>query len=330
MTTPTPREILGIHHVTAIASDPQTNVDFYAGVLGLRLVKRTVNFDDPSTYHLYYGDETGRPGSILTFFPWPGARRGSRGGGQATVTSFSVPEGSLGYWHERLSSRGVVHDDPSERFDEEVLTLLDPDGLKLELVTHAGAADLEPWAGGPVPERHALRGFHSVTLAENDPAVTTGLLADGMGFRPAGELGPRSRFEVGAGGLGTRVDVVATGEGRGRIAAGTVHHVAFRVADDAAQLAWQRRLSDLGQQVTEVRDRQYFRSIYFREPGGVLFELATDPPGFTRDETVAELGTGLKLPPWLEPHRERIAGVLPPLDVASSSPAETAAVEVAS
>jgi len=224
----------------------------------------------------------------------------------------------------------VVHDDPGERFDEEVLTLLDPDGLKLELVAHAGAADLEPWAGGPVPERHALRGFHSVTLAENDPAVTAGLLADGMGFRSAGERGPRSRFEVGEGGLGTRVDVVATGEGRGRIAAGTVHHVAFRVADDAAQLAWQRRLSDLGVQVTEVRDRQYFRSIYFREPGGVLFELATDPPGFTRDETVAELGTGLKLPPWLEPHRDRIAGVLPPLEVASSSPAETVEAEVAS
>ncbi len=308
-------EILGIHHVTAIATDPRRNLEFYRDVLGLRLVKKTVNFDDPGTYHLYYGDELGRPGTIVTFFPWPLAKRGSRGTGQATVTAFSVPEESLGWWRERLERQGVVTDDPTERFDEEALTVLDPDGLRLELVAHAGAADLAPWDAGPVPSPYAVRGFHSVTLCEQGYESTAQLLTAELGFRSAGELGNRFRFEIGEpGGVATRVDVVCSPEtGRGRISAGTVHHVAWRVAGDAGQLAFRQRLVDRGLDVTPVLDRKYFHSIYFREPGGVLFEIATDSPGFTADEPAERLGSDLQLPPWLEPRRERIEAALPTL-----------------
>lgn len=332
MTTPTPLTppVPGLHHVTAIATDAQTNLDFYAGVLGLRLVKKTVNYDDPGTYHLYYGDEIGRPGTILTFFPWPLARRGSRGAGQATVTAFAVPEGSLGFWRERLEGQGIVVEDPHRRFDEEVLTLLDPDGLKLELVAHAGAADLAPWIDGPVDDRRAVRGFHSVTLLEARGEPTAELLTAGMGFHRAAVAGRRVRFEAApAGGeadavaAGTRVDVVESPEtAAGHVAAGTVHHVAFRVAGDGEQLALRDRLLARGLHVTPVQERHYFRSIYFREPGGVLFEIATDPPGFTVDEPAAELGGALRLPPWLEPERARIEAALPPLT--SASPATAA------
>jgi len=314
----------GIHHVTAIATDPQANVDFYAGVLGLRLVKKTVNFDDPGTYHLYYGDATGRPGTILTFFPWPYARRGTRGTGQATVTAFSVPDGSLGFWRERLGASGEAHDEPARRLDEEVLTLLDPDGLKLELVAHAGAAEAEPWDGGPVPAEHAIRGFHGVTLAEQGYEATAELLTASMGFELAGETGNRFRFVAAGEGPGRVVDVLCSPDlPPGRVAAGTVHHVAFRAADDADQLARRQALADRGLDVTPVLDRQYFHSIYFREPGGVLFEIATDPPGFTLDEPPEELGSALRLPPWLEPHRERIEATLPPLAAPAERPAVT-------
>jgi glyoxalase family protein len=317
MNTPIP----GLHHVTAIATDAQTNLDFYAGVLGLRLVKRTVNFDDPGTYHLYYGDESGRPGSLLTFFPWPFARRGSRGTGQATVTAFSVPAGSLGWWRRRLEGLGIVVEDPHRRFDEEAMALLDPDGMKLELVAHAGAGERAPWADGPVAEGYAVRGLHSVTLTEGELERTATLLTAGMGLRAAGEEGARHRFSAAAAeagtaeaDAGTQVDVVhSPGTAPGHVAAGTVHHVAWRTAGDGEQLAWRERLLARGLHVTPVQERQYFRSIYFREPGGVLFEIATDGPGFATDETVAALGDALKLPPWLEAHRARIEEALPPL-----------------
>jgi glyoxalase family protein len=310
--------IRGIHHVTAIARGPQVNLDFYTGVLGLRLVKRTVNFDDPGSYHLYYGDEVGSPGTILTFFPWPRARLGSRGAGQATVTSFSVPAGTLGRWVERLDSLGVGHGEPRERLAEEALTLFDPDGLELELVAQAGDGRA-PWTGGPVAPEMAVRGFHHVTLCEWNPEVTARVLTEAMGFRLAGEAGERSRFEAGAGGPGARVDVLASpGAERGQVSAGTVHHVAFRVAGDREQLAWRRRLAAAGLQVTPVQERQYFRSIYFREPGGVLFEIATDTPGFAIDEPVASLGAGLKLPSWLEPSRREIESALPPLELGAA------------
>jgi glyoxalase family protein len=306
------RQIGGIHHVTAIARDPQRNVDFYAGVLGLRLVKKTVNFDDPGTYHFYYGDGQGHPGTIMTFFPWPMARLGSRGAGQATVTSFSVPEGSLGWWSERLDRMGIDHDAPRPRFDEEVLTVLDPDHLQIELVARAGDGR-EPWDGGPVPAERAIRGFEGVTLTEWNPEVTSEVLTGLLGFRPVSEAGDRFRFEIGA---GTRVDVLAKPDApRGHVSAGTVHHVAWRTPDDAQQRAWHEEIQNRGFHVSPILDRQYFHSIYFREPGGVLFEIATDPPGFTKDEPEATLGTDLKLPPWLEPERKRIEGVLPRIEV---------------
>ena len=318
------KPIAGLHHVTAMAGNPQRNVDFYTGVLGLRLVKKTVNFDDPGTYHLYYGDEVGHPGTILTFFPWPLARRGVQGAGQATVTSFAVPAGSLGYWTARLARLGVAFDSPRRRFDDEVLTVLDPDGLRLELVARAGDPRA-PWAGGPVPAEHAVRGFDGVTLTEWNLDVTAEVLAGTLGFERVGEEGDRVRFAAAASDEGgTRVDVLAAPAAvRGHVSAGTVHHVAFRAADEADQLAWREAVADSGLYVTPVLDRQYFRSIYFREPGGVLFEIATDPPGFTRDETVAELGTALKLPDWLEPSRERIEAARPP--IAAHVPAAAAA-----
>jgi len=309
------KPILGIHHVTAIASDPQRNLDFYTELLGLRLVKRTVNFDDPGTYHLYFGDDLGSPGTILTFFPWPMAARGSPGVGQVTVTSFSVPENSLGYWEHRLRSAGTPVERSGKRFDEEVLTFADPDGLKLEIVGHVGARESQARREATVPEEHAIRGFYAVTLSEQGFETTAEVLGT-MGFRAVGEQGNRFRFDVGEGGAGARVDVLCLAEARyGRVSAGTVHHVAWRVADGESQRAWRRRLVEKHLNVTPVIDRCYFHSVYFREPGGVLFELATDPPGFAIDEPAERLGESLKLPPWLEPHRKEIEHALPPIQI---------------
>jgi glyoxalase family protein len=306
--------LLGIHHVTAIATDPQRNLDFYTQVLGLRLVKRTVNFDDPGTYHFYFGDETGRPGTILTFFPWPMARRGSRGAGQVTVTSFSVPEDSLGMWSDRLGREGVIVEEIKQRFEEEVLTLLDPDGLKLELVAQKEAVSKPFWAGGEVPETMAVRGFQGVTLTLEGYESTADLLTGVMGFHHAAEERNRFRFKVDAPGPGVLIDLLCSPDSaRGRVAAGTVHHVAFRVGSNSDQLECREILAGGGMDVTPVLDRNYFRSIYFREPGRVLFEIATDPPGFTADEPVEDLGSGLKLPEWLEPRRRQIEDSLPPL-----------------
>ncbi len=302
--------------MTAIAGDPQTNLDFVTGVLGLRLVKLTVNFDDPGTYHFYFGDELGRPGTILTFFPWPGGRRGVRGTGQATVTSFSVPAGSMGFWRDRLSAKGVVDEEQETRFDEEVLTFLDPDGLQLELVAQDGANDVGPWSAGTVPAAHAIRGFHGVTLMEMSAEVTASFLTEAMGFDLVAEEGRRTRFRASQAAMGNVIDVLDSPEAEpGRIAAGTVHHVAWRVAGDGEQLDWQAELGRSGVSVTPVQDRQYFHSIYFREPGGVLFEIATDPPGFTLDESPDELGTALKLPPWLMPRRRQIEESLPRVEL---------------
>jgi glyoxalase family protein len=306
--------ILGIHHVTAIASDPQRNVDFYAGVLGLRLVKQTVNFDDPGTYHLYYGDGLGSPGTIMTFFPWPGAHSGKHGTGQTTTTAFSVPSGSLVFWQERLAKNKVEVRPPYRRFDEEVLAFEDHDGTYLELVAHDTSDTRDGWQQGPVPPDAAIRGFHGVTLSEEGYEQTAELLTGGMGFRKIGEAGNRFRFEAGQGGPGAYVDVVCLPEAQaGIMGAGIVHHVAWRAADDERQLQWRARLVDLGYNVTPVMDRQYFHSIYYREPGGVIFEIATDPPGFTFDESAETLGTQLRLPPWLEPQRARLLERLPPL-----------------
>ncbi len=308
----------GIHHVTAIASDPQRNLDFYTGVLGLRLVKLTVNFDDPSTYHLYYGNTGGDPGTLLTFFAWPGANPGRRGTGQAGVTAFAIRPTSLGYWMERLMRYGVHFvgstPGPIERFDERVIAFSDPDGLLLELVAHPGAEARPSWEGGPVPAEHALRGFHAVTLFEEGYDRTDQLLTGTLGFRSLQQEGALYRYTVGDGGPGSLIDIrVAPDFWRGVVGVGTVHHVAWRVPDDPAQQTLRQELDTLGYNVTPVIDRQYFHSIYFREPGGILFEIATDPPGFTIDEPLAELGTHLMLPPWLAPERSQIEQVLPPL-----------------
>jgi glyoxalase family protein len=318
---------LGMHHVTAIATDPQRNVDFYREVLGLRLVKQTVNYDAPDTYHLYYGDEAGHPGTILTFFPWPHAPRGRRGTGQATTTAFSVPEGSLGYWQQRLRARGVEIIEQATRESDDVLALADPDGLRLELVAHPGDRRAG-WPDGPVPVEHAVRGLFGVVLTEGAMEGTDAMLRERLGFQVVEEAGGRTRYGVGDAAPGRVVDVVADPRGQqGLTAAGTVHHIAWRAPDRDIQRAWREALVEAGVTVTPIIDRQYFESIYFREPGGVLLEIATDPPGFTRDEPLLELGRRLRLPPWLEPRREAIEALLPPLklgelgDDAGDSPA---------
>ncbi|MBI3976234.1 MAG: ring-cleaving dioxygenase [Armatimonadetes bacterium] len=315
--------LLGIHHVTAIAGDPQRNVEFYAGTLGLRLVKITVNFDDPGTYHLYYGDEVGHPGTILTFFPWPGAPRGRRGTGQVTVTAFAIPRGAAGYWADRLKGPGVEVEGPSERFGEPVLALRDPDGLALELIAGESTGAGAPWAGGPVEAEAAIRGFHSVTLTEAAAEATTQFVGDLMGFAPVACEGDRQRFRIsvaGASGPGGLVDVLSRPDSpRGMVAVGTVHHVAWRIAAADGQRAWRRDLDEAGVEVTPIVDRRYFHSIYFREPGGVLFEIATDPPGFTIDEPRERLGARLQLPAWLEPARAQIEERLPPLRPVTAS-----------
>jgi glyoxalase family protein len=303
----------GLHHVTAIATDPQANVDFYTRALGLRLVKQTVNFDAPDTYHLYYGDEQGSPSSLLTFFPWPGVSRGRQGAGMTTTTAFSVPGASLGWWQERLRRLPVDVDPPQSRANDEVLTFRDPDGIQIDLV--AGDGDHRSgWDGvGDIPADHAVRGLHAITLSERQLDPSAAMLTDLLGMDVAGEEGDRARFGMAGGGSGGLVDVLAGVRDRGLQAGGTVHHVAFRAPDEATMETWREELISRGVSVTQILDRQYFKSIYFREPGGVLFEIATDAPGFDVDEPLLELGRNLKLPPWLEPNREQIAAALPPL-----------------
>jgi glyoxalase family protein len=306
--------ILGLHHVTAIAGDPQRNVDFYAGVLGLRLVKMTVNYDDPSSYHLYYGDGQGHPGTIMTFFPWPGAIPGRIGTGQLTVTSFSVPEDALNYWRDRLTAHGQSVEDANSDFGETLLFFTDPDGLQLEIIATPHANPDRAWDGGPVPLEFGIRGFHHVTLSEAGYELTGELLTDILGFTKVEQNGTRFRFAANDGSPGTMVDVISAPEGRpGRIAVGTVHHVAWRTPTDEQQVQWQKTMSDLRYNVTPIIDRTYFHSIYFREPGGVLFEIATDPPGFAVDEPAEQLGSSLVLPSWLEGERSEIQRILPPI-----------------
>jgi len=308
----------GIHHVTAIASDPQRNLDFYAGVLGLRLVKRTVNFDDPTTYHFYFGDEVGHPGTILTFFPWPDARRGRQGAGQAAVTALSIPPSALGYWLDRLLRNHVDFEQPVTRYDgERVIAFKDPDGLLLELVAHPHAERTPGWSGGPIPEESTIRGVYSVTLWLDGLQSTAELLTNHLGFRLVREQGSIYRYITGADAtpasqIGAILDLrVVPGLWQGGMGAGIVHHIAFRAETEAVQLAVRDELSEIGYNITPQLDRDYFRSVYFREPGGVLFEIATDVPGFTVDESVSQLGRTLRLPAGLEPRRFEIEALLP-------------------
>ena len=303
----------GIHHITGIASDPQRNLDFYAGTLGLRLVKRTVNFDDPTTYHFYFGDEEGTPGSILTFFPWPDARRGRQGGGQAAVVSFTIRPGSVGFWIERLIKKRVEFSQPIARYeDERVIAFKDHEGFMGELVAHVAAEALPGWSGGSVPPEHSIRGIYSVTLWLDANELTGQLLTNTLGFQLVREQGSIFRYAAGRGGPGSIVDLrCVPGIWGGVMGAGTVHHVAFRAALEAEQVDLRTELTALGYNVTPQLDRDYFKSIYFREPGGVLFEIATDAPGFGVDEPFDALGQSLKLPDWLEARRFEIEALLP-------------------
>ena len=307
----------GIHHVTAIAGKAPRNVDFYTRALGLRLVKKTVNFDDSGTYHLYYGDEAGRPGTILTFFPWEHAAPGRNGNGLAEETAFRVPRESIGYWTHHLIEHGAAPSAPERRFGEPVLAFADPDGLRLALVGVADASE-PAWKGGAVPAEHAIRGFHGVTLMLDQAAPTGAVLTDVFGFAEVGREDRFMRFASHQTDAGAIITVRETGGFLpGRQGRGSVHHIAFRAADDAQQAAMARKVREThGLQPTEQRDRNYFRSVYFREPGGILFEIATDAPGFAVDEPVASLGQALKLPPFLEPRRREIEAALPPLDTA--------------
>jgi glyoxalase family protein len=304
----------GIHHVTAIAGRADRNLDFFTRVLGLRLVKKTVNFDDPGTYHLYYGDAQGRPGTILTFFPWEHAAPGQLGVGETQETAFCIPAGAIGYWTHRLLEKGVAHGTPEKRFGETVLPFSDPDGMRFALVGAPGAENETGWRNGDIPPEHAIRGFHGVTLLVNTAAPTAAILTDVLGFRAAARDGALARYR-GDATPGGHVDLREAGDfPRGRMGRGSVHHLAFRAADDAAQAAMARKLAtDHHMRPTEQKDRNYFRSIYFREPNGILFEIATDRPGFAIDEPAGELGQSLKLPGFLEPRRAELVAKLPPL-----------------
>jgi glyoxalase family protein len=282
-------------------------------VLGLRLVKLTVNFDDPGSYHLYYGDDLGRPGTIMTFFAWHGAYRGRVGPPQATATSFVVPESALEFWVERLGRHGVQARPGVTRFGEQVLSFTDPDAMAIEIVAAKEPGGQIP-SRGPVPAEAAIRGFHGVTLSEEGYENTARLLTEVMGFRSDGSEGNRFRYRATTGEFASVVDLLCVPDGRhGGMGAGVVHHVAFRTPDDEQQLQWRAEIVRLGFNVSPVMDRTYFHSIYFREPGGVLFEIATDSPGFTADEVAEQLGTRLMLPPWLEPERARLEKTLPGL-----------------
>jgi len=334
--------ILGIHHITAIAGNPQKNIDFYTGFLGLRLVKLTVNFDDPQTYHLYYGDNIGRPGTILTFFPWQTMPKGFRGTGQVITTSFLIPENSIEYWINRLKNQKIRYTGPTKRFDnddEQVITLYDPDGLEIELVAHKDAETRKDhvWGRGPIPEEYATRGFYSATLSLEGYERTAALLTENMGFSKTKNEGNRFRFqikdkekiidelysnkqkrELDLLNFPSTVDLVCLPyTQRGSMGVGTVHHIAWRTPTDASQLDMRKKIVNTGLDATPVIDRTYFHSVYFREPGGILFEITTDPPGFMVDQKEEELGQKLLLPEWLEPNRKYLEQVLPKISTPS-------------
>lgn len=300
----------GLHHVTAMAADPRRNVAFYTRTLGLRLVKKTVNFDDPSVYHLYYGDETGTAGSILTFFPWPHAARGVRGSGEPVETAFLVPAGALDAWERRLADLGIEAR-REQRFGQARLVFADPDDMRLALVEAGDLSDSPGWAADGIDAEIAIRRIGGVTLAVSDMAGTARVLTDVFGYSEAGSEGDMKRFVSVSG--SDAIDLRPSPPVRGRMGAGSVHHVAFRAATDGEQAAMAQSLVAGRIGVTEQKDRNYFRSVYFREPSGVLFEIATDEPGFAVDEAVEELGTALKLPAQYEAQRSRIEAVLPPL-----------------
>jgi glyoxalase family protein len=306
----------GIHHVTAIAGPAQENLDFYVATLGLRLVKKSVNQDVPDTYHLFYADRVGSPGTDITFFPWPDMGPARLGAGVAVEVSFAVPAGGLAYWQERLVALGVQVGEVETRFGEPTLPFQDPHGLKLAVVEIAGQREFTPWEHSPVPAEHQLRGMHAVRLWERDLRPTEALLTQVMGFEPLGTEADWHRFGVAGGASGALVDLrQMPSERRGEWGTGGVHHVAWRVRDSDEEMALRADLLRAGLSPTPPIDRFWFQSVYFREPGGTLFELATDGPGFDRDEDMDRLGEQLILPPWLEQHRNEIEAAVPPLNM---------------
>lgn len=305
----------GLHHVTAISGDPQVNIDFYQQVLGQRLIKRTINFDDPGTFHLYYGDRIGTPGSILTFFPYLGMKVGRRGVGETAATAYAINPESLAYWTDRLEHFQVPGPTKQERFGETVLAFHDPHGMNLELITLPRSPSVNHWGNGPIDKQHMLIGFHSVTLWISELDGTARLLQDSLGYQFIGQEGQRYRFQADPDSPGNFLDLVhRPGYPYALSGTGSIHHIALRADDENHQQSYLESLRSAGYRVTPVQDRQYFRSIYFREPNGVLFEIATDTPGFLIDESVDTLGSSLKLPPWLENKRDEISSSLPPLE----------------
>lgn len=310
-------EITGIHHVTAITGEAQANLDFYTHALGMRLVKKTVNQDVPDTYHLFYADADGNPGTDLTFFPWADSPPVQAGIGLAMEVSLAIPAASVDYWRERLGTFGVAIESESKRHGERALVMQDPFGQPIALVATSDARTFTPWDRSPVPAEHQIRGLHAVRLWERDLALTENFLVGVLGFHALGIEDGWHRYGVGDGGSGKHLDIREIPDGaRGRWGVGGIHHVAWRVADDAAQLAVRSRVETAHRRPTEVIDRFWFHSVYFLEPGGVLFEVATDGPGFAIDESTASLGERLVLPPWLEAQRAKIESELPPLSVA--------------
>ncbi|MBU8690389.1 ring-cleaving dioxygenase [Priestia megaterium] len=306
------KKTAGIHHITAIVGHPQENVDFYAGVLGLRLVKQTVNFDDPGTYHLYFGNEGGKPGTIITFFPWANARQGKIGDGQVGVTSYVVPKGAMDFWEQRLAKFGVPAT-KMERFGEQYLEFDDPHGLHLEIVEREEGGK-NTWQSGEINSDVAIKGFGGATLLSVKPHGTAQLLENVMGLKKVGQEGDFIRFQSSAD-IGNVIDLKLTTIGRGQMGVGTVHHIAWRAKDDEDQLEWQKYVADSGYGVTTVRDRNYFNAIYFKEHGEILFEIATDPPGFAHDESLETMGEKLMLPEQYETHRGQIERALIPFEV---------------
>lgn len=306
--------ILGLHHITAIADDAQRNYDFYTKILGLRMVKKTVNFDDPQTYHFYFGDGQGSPGTILTFFPWPRVRKGVNGAGMATEIGYSVPTGSLDFWLKRLAAANVAHVGVTEKFGEKVLSLEDPDGLRLTLIETGSSDDRTGWHTDEITSEVALKGFHTITLTLNDAKATAAILTNIFGYKLVQQQGQTYRYQSDAVATAAIVDINEDPTaGEGINAGGTNHHVAFRVKDETTLMEFRKKIVAAGHLITEKINRDYFYSLYFREPGGVLFEIATDNPGFATDETVDQLGTSLRLPERYESRREQIERALPVL-----------------
>lgn len=307
------KDILGLHHVTAISNNAKKNHHFYTDVLGLRMVKKTVNFDDPGTYHFYFGDEQGSPGSIITFFPWEGIGKGVNGAGMATHTGYSVPSGSFDFWKKRLAKFGITTIE-SEIFEEKVLSFNDPDGMQLQLIVPNKIDSREPWTTSDISADYAIRGFHNVTLTLRSVNATSKVLTDLLGYSLVKQEGNIYRFETDTTEAANIIDILEDPNAHdGRNAAGTNHHIAFRVKNDDILMEVRERVVAAGLSITPKINRDYFFSLYFREPGGVLFELATDNPGFTVDESLESLGTALKLPSQYEGMRSKIEAVLPEL-----------------